>query len=68
MRIELISMGLQSSARPTGSTYINSGADGGTRTHRILILSQARIPIPSHPHGSVLLGAFSSGESTFQPF
>lgn len=35
------------------------GAEGGTRTHRILILSQARIPIPSLRHGSVLLFALS---------
>lgn len=34
--------------------HFNNGADGGTRTHRIQILSLTRIPIPSHPHGSGL--------------
>lgn len=34
MRIELTSMGLQSSACPTGSTYIKLGTPSEIRTHR----------------------------------
>ena len=34
----------------TNEPYVIFGSQGGTRTHKILILSQARMPIPSPGH------------------
>ena len=52
-------------ASPVPDWVISHGTDGGTRTHRNLILSQARLPITPHPHIGYLGGSGWDRTNTF---